>query len=120
MEKSGPTGKEEEKNPRFQAKVGEVVFEGAADAKDLPPLEHAEETNQPEWRSRNRRLRMRDIDAEGGKLDDPGSNGVGHLHVDHDDQHGEGRDNVDESGSTIDGGARVYSEKTNVNLFGAR
>ena len=63
---------------------------------------------------------MRDIDAEGGKLDDPGSNGVGHLHVDHDDQHGEGRDNVDESGSTIDGGARVYSEKTNVNLFGAR
>ena len=50
MEKSGPTGKEEEKNPRFQAKVGEVVFEGAADAEDLPPLEHAEETNQPEWR----------------------------------------------------------------------
>ncbi len=56
MEKSGPTGKEEEKNPRFQAKVGEVVFEGAADAEDLPPLEHAEETNQPEWRSRKQAI----------------------------------------------------------------
>lgn len=63
---------------------------------------------------------MRDIDAEGGKLDDPGSNGVGHLHVDHDDQHGEGRDNVDESRSTINTKALAYSEKTNVNLFGAR
>lgn len=56
MEKKGATGKEEEKNPRFQAKVGEVVFEGAADAKDLPPLEHAEETNQPEWRSRKQAI----------------------------------------------------------------
>lgn len=45
---------------------------------------------------------MMDIDAEGRKLDDPGGDRVGHLHVNHNDQHGKGCDNVDESGSTIE------------------
>ena len=80
-----------------------MVFERAADAQDLAPLEHAEEADQSESPSRKHEMAMEDIDAEGGEFDDPGSDRVRHLHVDHDDQHREGRDDVDESGPTMEG-----------------
>lgn len=49
MGKERATGEEEEKNPRFQAEVGQMVFERAADADDLSSLEHAEQADEAEW-----------------------------------------------------------------------